>query len=337
MIAPVIRKIINNKEVLVERYLPDKGTLFVQKGDVLEPFQKLGDCMHSPNIIYFPKEFEPVKFVREKVYFQKGNVMGRLNGKKVLAESPGYMSFDEAAQEYFFEDMPVKYTLLSGVWGEVQDIVPETSVLIKTRVTEVDLVAATNTFAFGELVVFPNPTEILEKFYLENFIKTTQGKVVYVGHNATLEIMTKANDLKIAAVLAGSADPASFSYAKSVNLGLGVLSGFGKLETPDFIYKLINSVAYRHVFFHGDLGVLRIPVASTEDKGAKKASVTSKRKTPLKVIRKVTKGQMVHVLQKPHFGKIGLIDRVSGSSIFVKFGNDLGAVEIDVPNFYIIE
>ncbi|GIW69732.1 MAG: hypothetical protein KatS3mg101_0479 [Patescibacteria group bacterium] len=256
----------------------------------------------------------------------------------MLAEAPGYMSFDETSQEYFYEEMPVKYTLLSGVWGEVQDIVPESSVLIKTKVTEIDLVAATNTFAFGELVVFPNPTEILEKYYLENFIKTTQGKIVYVGHNADLEIMNKANDLKISAVIAGSADPASFSYAKSVNLGLGVLSGFGKLETPDFIYRLINSVAYRHVFFHGDLGVLRIPMASNEGKlSEEKTQPVLKRKALPKVVKKVVKGQVVQVLQKPHFGKIGLIDRVTGSSIFVRFGNELGAVEIDVPNFYIIE
>ena len=322
---------------MVERYLPAKGNLFVQKGDKLEPFQKLGDCLHSPNTIYFPKEFEPVKFLREKVYFQKGNLLGKLGTKKIAAESNGYMSFDSASEEYFFEDMPTKYTLLSGLWGEVSDVVPESSVLIKTTVTEVDLVACTSNFSFGELVVFPNPTEILEKFYLESFIKTTEGKIVYIGHHADTETIKKAHDLKISAIIAGSADPTGFSFAKSVNMGLGVLSGFGKLETPDFIYKLFNSVAYRHVFFHGDLGVLRIPMSGIEEETVPSKKKRTSLKVMLKVIKKVIKGQKVQVLQKPHFGKIGVIDRVSVSSIFVRFDNELGPVEIDLPNFYIIE
>ena len=333
MLAPIIRKIVENKTVMVERYLPSKGNLFVQKGDKLEPFQKLGDCMHSLNTVYFPNDFEPVKFLREKVYFQKGNPLGKIGAKKISAEENGYMSFDAATGEYFFEEMPVKYTLLSGLWGEVSDVVPESSVLIKTTVTEVDLVACTNTFSFGELVVFPNPTEILEKFYLESFVKTTEGKIVYVGHYADVDTIRKAHDLKISAILAGSADPVGFSFAKSVNMGLGVLSGFGKLETPDHIYKLFNSVAYRHVFFHGDLGVLRIPMSGESDENA----AVKKKKAPFKVIKKVTKGQKVQVLQKPHFGKMGIIDRVSVSSIFVRFDNELGPVEIDLPNFYIIE
>jgi len=333
MLAPIIRKIVENKTVMVERYLPSKGNLFVQKGDKLEPFQKLGDCLYSPNTVYFPKEFAPVKFLREKVYFQKGNLLGKLGTKKIEAESNGYMSFDASSEEYFFEDVPAKYTLLSGLWGEVSDVVPESSVLIKTTVTEIDLVACTSNFSFGELVVFPNPTEILEKFYLESFIKTTEGKIVYIGHHADTETIKKAHDLKISAIIAGSADPTGFSFAKSVNMGLGVLSGFGRLETPDFIYKLLNSVAYRHVFFHGDLGVLRIPLSGTEEETVP----SKKKKSPLKVIKKVMKGQKVQVLQKPHFGKIGVIDRVSVSSIFVRFDNELGPVEIDLPNFYIIE
>ena len=333
MLAPIIRKIVENKTVMVERYLPSKGNLFVQKGDILEPFQKLGDCMHSPNTVYFPKEFEPVKFLREKVYFQKGSLIGKIGAKKVTADENGYMSFDEVSGEYFYEDMPVKFTLLSGLWGEVSDVIPESSVLIKTVVAEVDLVACTPNFSFGELVVFPNPTEILEKFYLESFVKSTEGKIVYVGHYADLDTIKKARDLKISAIVAGSADPVGFSFAKSANIGLGVVSGFGKLETPDFVYKLFNSVAYRHVFFHGDLGVLRIPMSGVEEETVS----SKKKKTPLKVIKKVTKGQKVQVLQKPHFGKIGTIDRVSVSSIFVRFDNELGPVEIDLPNFFIIE
>lgn len=330
MLAPILRKIIENKKVLIERSLPNNGNLFVQPGDVLEPFNKLGDCLYSPHTIFFPKTFEPVKYMREKVYFKKGSYLGKIGSNKINAETDGYMNYSVEAEEYFFEEMPFKFTLLSGLWGTVKDIQPDRSVLIDTTVTEIDLVACTKTFSFGELVVFPNPTEILGKFYLESFIKTTKDKVVYVGHYADLETIKKAHDLGICSLIAGSADPAGFAFAKSIDIGLGVLSGFGKLETPTFLYALLNSVAYRHVFFHGDLGVLRIPMSGEN-------VPTKKSKSPLKVIKKVAIGQKVQVMQKPHFGKIGTIDRVSDLSIFVRFDNELGPVEIDLPNFYIIE
>jgi hypothetical protein len=66
-------------------------------------------------------------------------------------------------------------------------------------------------------------------------------------------------------------------------------------------------------------------------------AINKKRKTALKVVKKVAKEQKVQVMQKPHFGKIGTIDSVLDSSIFVKFDNEFGPVEIDLPNFYIIE
>jgi len=45
----------------------------------------------------------------------------------------------------------------------------------------------------------------------------------------------------------------------------------------------------------------------------------------------------VQALQRPYFGWFGVVDRVSESSIFVKFGSDERTVEIRLPNFLIIE
>lgn len=341
MFALTIQKIRENINIMIERSLPGKGNLFVQVGDNLEPFQKLGDCVYSPNRFYFSKGFEPVRFVREKVYFQKGNVLGKFQNKKILAEFNGNLGYDATSDEYFFEDVASKFTLLSGLTGEVKDVVADRSVLISTTVTEIGLAASTDTLRFGEFVVFPNPTEILEKFYLQNYIKTSEGKIVYVGHHVSLEILKKAVDLKIAAVIAGSASIESFNFAKQSDIGLGLISGFGKMETPENVFKILNSIAYRHIFFNGDLGVLRIPMSGrkSSEASSKKTTKNSERakKETFKLVRKVAKGQSVQVFQKPNFGRTGIIDSISDSSIFVKFGSDLGLVEVSPANFFIIE
>lgn len=339
MFAPVLQRIYKNKSLLLERTLPSKGNLFVQKNDVLEPFQKLGDCMYSNELNYFQKDFKPIKFLREKVYFKTGSLLGHYKGKNIYAPFNGYLNYDERSEEYFFQEIPSKFNLLSGVWGEVKEVVPEVSVLIQSRVTDISLVACTDKTAFGEFVVFPNPTEILEKYYLESFIKSTEDKIVYVGHYADLDLIKKAIDLKVSALIAGSVDPEGFIFAKKHDLGLGLVTGFGRLETPGYLYEVFNSVAYRHVFFHGDKGLLRIPMSGQEgDLSVSAGAKTPKSRTSAsKAVKKVAKDQRVQVLQKPHFGKVGVIDRVLDSSIFVKFDNELGPVEIYLPNFFIIE
>ncbi len=338
MFAPVLQRIYKNKSLLLERTLPSKGNLFVQKNDVLEPFQKLGDCMYSNEVNYFEEDFNPIKFLREKVYFKSDSLLGSYKGKNIYAPFNGYLNYDEQSKGYFFQEIPSKFNLLSGVWGEVKEVVPEVSVLIQARVTDISLIACTDKTAFGEFVVFPNPTEILEKYYLESFIKSTEDKIVYVGHYADLDLIKKAIDLKVSALIAGSVDPEGFIFAKKHNLGLGLVTGFGRLETPAYLYEVFNSVAYRHVFFHGDKGLLRIPMAGQTDIPVTAQTKTTKsRLTVSQAVKKVTKDQRVQVLQKPHFGKVGIIDRVLDSSIFVKFDNELGPVEISLPNFFIVE
>ncbi|GIW69733.1 MAG: hypothetical protein KatS3mg101_0480 [Patescibacteria group bacterium] len=76
-----------------ERYLPNKGTLFVQKGDVLEPFQKLGDCMHSPNVIYFPRDFETGQVRERKSIFPKGKCYRQIIWEKSVGRGPWLYEF----------------------------------------------------------------------------------------------------------------------------------------------------------------------------------------------------------------------------------------------------
>jgi hypothetical protein len=368
MYAPILKKLVEKTETYIERCLPIPGTVLVKEGDLVRPFDRLGECVYSQKQTLYQKNFKPLNFKNGKQFYYSGSDMGKIGKTTIAAPFNGNL-FKKDDGTFVFNAAEDRYILLAGVWGTVHKIAENRAILIKTQSRDLLLVASTQVNVSGELVVFPNPVEILEKYYLESFSKNNEGKIVYVGHFADIEVVKRANEMGAAAVLAGSAHKETFNYAKSKGLGFGLISGFGKLETPEQIYQLLSSIAYRYVFLDGGKNTLRIPhsaddlmvkeevkevkVGETEKvkKTTKKAKVTKKEKVSSitsisdsftttsnsSIVREVKAGMDVLCLQSPNFGKIGVVDSLSESSIFVKFNTEKAAVEIKLPNFFIIE
>jgi hypothetical protein len=364
MYAPVLKKLVEKTETYMERCLSVPGNLFVKEGDLVRPFDRLGECVYSQKQALYPKGLKPFKYKNARQFYYEGSNLGRIGKTAIAAPFNGNLTKKDD-DSFVFNAVDDKHVLLSGVWGTVQKVTENRAILIKTQTKDLLLSSSTKVCISGELVVFPNPMEILEKYYLEGFSKNNEGKIVYVGHFADMEVVKRAGEMGAAAVLAGSAYKETFNYAKKIGLGFGLISGFGKLETPEPIYKLLSIIAYRYVFLDGEKSVLRIPRSiddsvvnvEAEIEKAKKAlkiNKTSKKPITLEkekispvrlegesskspVVKEVTKGIDVLCLQSPNFGKIGVVDSVSESSIFVKFSSEKAAVEIKLPNFFIIE
>ncbi|HNS71179.1 MAG TPA: hypothetical protein PKK07_00470 [bacterium] len=358
MYAPVLKKLTDNRNTYIERALPSAGEIFIKEGDEVRPFDKIGECVYSQRRTIYPPSFKPDNLKTDRKFYYAGSVLGKLKSKNIQSPYNGNLSkIDNSRGGYSFDEAESKYVLLSGTWGKVQKVYEKRSVLISTITRDLLFAASTEVHVSGELVVFPNPMEILEKYYLESFSKNNFGKIVYVGHFADLEVVKRACEMGTVAVLAGSAHRSTFNYAKSKGLGFGVISGFGVLETPDPIYRFLSSISYRHVFFQGEGNILRIPMSPEDQKTIPSSKIDvnndnksrkSKKKkkeenilnesvTELNIIREVVPGLDVIVLQSPNFGKIGTVDRVEDSSIFVKFNNENDTAEVKLPNFFLIE
>jgi len=335
MYAPVLKKLVEKEDTYIERCLPVAGNILVKETDVVKPFDRLGECVFSQKQTWYPKTLKPFKYKKTNQFYYTGSVLGKIGKKSVSTPFNGYLSKNDD-KTFTLKAADDKYTLLSGVWGVVHKVVENRSVLIETKTKDLLLAACTPINTSGELVVFPNPVEILEKYYLESFSKSNAGKIVYVGQHADLEVVKRAEEMSAAAILAGSADRQTFNYAKSNKLALGIISGFGRPETPDQVYSLLSAIAYRYVFLNGEKNTLRIPHSATDAPVDSKSKGT-RRKTTVKVIKEVKKGVDIVCLQAPNFGKIGTVDSVSGSSIFVRFSSGKGLTEVKLPNFFIIE
>jgi hypothetical protein len=173
---------------------------------------------------------------------------------------------------------------------------------------------------------------VLKESYLEKFSKGIKGKIVYIGHFIDENILRKAHNMGATAIFAGSASTETFNFAKSMRIRLGLISGFGKTPTPNFIFKSLDSVSYRYVFFDGRKNILRIPIPFDNQ-----TAPTDKKEMKGALVKKVQPGMTVQVLTSDKLGRIGKVDRVSQSSILVKFQGDKEATEVHIPNFLILE
>lgn len=330
MLVPVLSKIKNSKEVLIERTLAVPGQLLVEENTKVVPYDRLGTCIFSQKILKLPHNFRPNDFKRDGQFYYFNSYLGHERRTKIEAPYNGNLHKIHN-DTYEFSEEPKKYNLLSGVWGDVAKIVDKNSVLIKSSVKDINLVIATKSMVAGELLVFPNPPHLLEKYYVENFASSdADGKIIYVGNHVSLQFIKDAVKYGIGGIVGGSTDKETFRYAVDAGISFGLFGGFGNISTPDDVYTSLNAVSHRYVFFQGEQNLLRIPVPPEENIASIEPTIPS-------ALVKVQKGMRVIVLQRPYFGKSAVVDRVSISSIFVKFSLNENAVEIFSPNFFVLQ
>lgn len=321
MYVPVIRKVINRKDALIERTLPESGELNVKIGDRVEPFNQLGSCRVSYNQIILPKDFRPVESLNFSKIVQ-GTTLGKY--KKEFIHAP-YNGFLEKEDNWIFKEINRDFVLLAGVWGTVRDIIENKSVLLESPTKDFLMPVTCGNISLGELVVFPNPSELLVGSFLENFTKDVSGKILYVGGHISLAVAMKAKELNLMTLLAGSVSKEAYSFAKKANISLGVFEGFGEIPTSSIIFDQLKNISNRFVFFDVERNLLRVPVPKSLD--------TIDVKKPLKQVRK---GDTIQVFQIPYFGQIGTVDTINESSILVKIPKNSNLVEVFVPNFFIV-
>lgn len=336
MLVPVIRRIKENRDCFVERVFPVDGRWNVNEGDYVEPFNSLGECRFSQNEIRFPGEFKPYNFKNEKKFYYSESLLGKVGKEKVFAPYDGNLIQSEDGT-FVYSENERKYVLLSGVWGNVKSLHEKKSALIETQTKDILFACSTGKHVSGELVVFPNPSDILKKSYLENFVKGVKGKIIYIGDFVGLDVVKKAFEMGTSAIFAGSAHNDAIDFARDNEFALGIFSGFGKIRTPEKIYKFLSSISYRYVFFEGDRNLLRVPVKGEDLKGVSTIAEKDGDASSEEIFKEVEPGMKIQSLQEPYFGWVGSVDRVEESSIFVKFGLDEKSVRIRLPNFLIVE
>lgn len=324
MFVPVLRKIINRNDAFIERALPEAGDLNVKIGDKIEPFNQLGTCKVSYNQLVLPKGFTPLNSLTPLRILQ-GTTLGRHRGIYIHAPFNGYLEKDVDNNVWIYKETGREFVLLSGVWGTIKNIVDKRSILVETTSKDFLLPIVCGKTSPGELIVFPNPSDLLIGSFLENFTKDVSGKIFYIGGHIGLQTVMKAKDLNLNTLLAGSISKEAYGFAKSQGLNIGIFEGFGEIPTSKMVFDELKNISNRFVFFDVENRILRVPMPS-------KLEITSVKK-PLKLLKI---GDTVQIFEVPYFGLMGTVDTIKESSILVKIPKNTKLIEVSVPNFFVV-
>ncbi len=323
---PLIEKIHRTNDFYMERLLPDVGEIYVGPGEIVEPFSKIGESKVSYYFKKFDSSFVPLR--EPDSYIQKGVDLGfikkgKFSNSKVFAPYNGFIR-KVGDNAYVFEQEKEQSVLFSGVWGTVEGVVENKAVLVKGSAFIVYCAVSTPFEAEGELVVLPNPPELLEDPYFTNFTKEISGKIIYSGHFIKLDNLKKAIKLGVRGIIAGGIDKSGLDFALRHNFPVASLSGFGRIPTPDPVFSLFESVSNRYIFIHGESGEIAIP--------SKEKFEVPKSEEKKDFFIEVKDGMMVQVLERPYFGWLGKVSGVEGEKIAVKLLNGIEIVYVKPTN-----
>ncbi len=331
--VPKINKMIYKSEIFVERCLPIEGTIVVKVGDTVEPVTRLGMTKVSYGVMNMPTSLKLAKGKLEDGYFYEGEKIGSVGTRHVIAPFNGYLSKGSSGA-FALKQEQRDYWLLSGVWGVIADYVDKRSALIKTQALDIPLVACTHGNAAGELIVFPNPADFLTIHYLEKFAGDVSGKIIYTGDFVTSALVTRAKELNVGGIIAGSTDKSTFILAKKQGIFLGIISAFGRTPTPPFIFDVLKQVSNRFVFVSSSMALLRLPVAARE--ATTETSKVNSNPQGL-YLSELLPGKNVQVFEKPYYGWTGTIDSVQGDQIYVKLHDVSDLFKVSIPNVIVID
>lgn len=323
---PFYQKIKYSSDVLMERAMPNTGQMNAKVGDKVEPFTRLALTKVSTERVRLGTDevFKASKSRAKGDFYYMGEIVGYAGYEKFIAPFNGILS--KINKIWIFAKEAREFWVLSGLWGEVADVYDTKSVQIKTNFTDINFAACTDREYSGELVVFPNPTELLSTHYLEKFPKDAYGAIIYIGNFLSTENLRKAIDMGVGGILAGSTDRSNFALANDYNVFLGTFMGFGNIPTPNPIYEILKTISNRYVFLQGSGNLLRIPSP------AKFTPEQMKDSTADSLFKTLEVGLYVAVLQKPYFGYCGVVEKIIDSSIVVRLEENNEAIDISAQN-----
>lgn len=325
MIIPLFKSIQFYKKFLIERSLPSKGKIMSVEGVDIKPWDRLGFCRTSNKEIIIPRDYKIQKKFFSKNFVKTGELIGKKKNNYLFSTFDGFIQ--NRGEVNVVISYPQDVFKVSGVFGKVMNVASSNSVLIETSGYEIKLIATSTSSSEGQLIVLPNPAEILQIEFLNKYVKEGVGSIIYIGDNLRLEILNRAMEIGCSGVLCGSCDREVLQYAKENNFFVGVFSGFGRIPTHSKTYKLLKSKDKQYCIVQEGSENLFISINPTE-------SPESIFELTSQSYLTISLGLSVVVLDYPYYAWEGEVVDINQTDVYVRLlGN--GEV-IKTNNFGII-
>lgn len=310
-----------NREI--ERSLVSEGEIFVKKGDTVSPADIIGECYISrgfrifniaetlgirPNGIgnYLKKE-PGSKVFKGEVLAEKKRYLGVLTRQFIVPCDGILEGINQKDGQLTIRFLPEKNKLLSGFYGEVQEVNEYKSVILKTEVHVVRGQIGIGIKREGIFNLVSGNSENVSPFDVD---AQYARKILLLGSLVSKDIVQKCLALGVKGIVGGGINfkdyqslIGSLNPREDVGVSILILTGFGRSDIDYKIIEILQEFQHRHIILDPQSKELLIPLSPTE--WARKRM----KKKPEEIgFLKV--GNEVLILSWPYLGKRGIITKL---------------------------
>jgi hypothetical protein len=297
MKAPFLPKYKISSEVLIERSLPVMGNIFVKKGSVVQPFDKIGEAKILIDEITFKYDGDIIKKRGDMV--SQGEVVAERKktfGAEVPTISPstGYIVKIDIKENLITIRKPSRiYDLIAGVPGFVTDVVEGRGVLITTRAVVVKAVFGFGTETGGELVVLGDGGDLISQ---EDLREEMTGKIIVCGR-IDRGLYAKGVAIGVSGFVCGSVNFSATKNFKVDGPEVLITEGFGDIPLSPVLFSYLKTVSGRFAIIRACENEIIIPETDQISWCFESGTLFVELKT----------GQTAQILSYQNFGSFGRV------------------------------
>jgi hypothetical protein len=313
-----------------ERRLPLKGDVLVRNGDAVEADTVVARCELPGNVqtvnLASKLSLDPARTpqslsiplgstCRRGQVIAEGRSLFGLVRTRVLAPAEGTLeSVSSITGQLILREPPIPVEVDAFVQGVVAQTLPREGVVVETRGAFLQGIFGVGGETFGEIAIAVGSPDAALK--AADLTPGHRGKVVVGGAYVSHDVLMRAKEIGVAAVVVGGFDDQDLRQLLGRDLGVAITGsedlgftlvlteGFGHIRMAERTWKLLGENAGRKASVSGATqiraGVMRpeilIPLPKSAFQGAPEA-----------VEQGLEVGTQVRAIRQPHFGRIGRV------------------------------
>ncbi len=311
MEVPIIYKILPERDVYVERKLPEAGIEKVSVGDRVEPFDilattKVSGGAEAINVceqleVESDKLLEVIK-VESGQSINRGQILAKKKGPFGLKSKIISAPFSSTISSIDWElgvislELPKRIEkLAAGVAGKVVDIVEKKAFLVKARATTVRGVWGWGQSCSGSLRIAAQRGESLHA----NCILPSDGEKILIGGSfLEAEAIKKAQVVGVSGIVVGGMDYSDLDLIRESDVSVMVTEGFGRTLMLDFVFQFLENSNKIYTLLMPDRGNLLV---------ARNIDSSTVGSHPNVFFKNLEKGDLVQIYSDALFGRTGRV------------------------------
>lgn len=347
-------KVTKRSVLREERRLPLKGEVLVKAGDKVEA-ETIVARTHLPGHVELvnvanqlgidPKAVKKAMMKKEGDKISRGEIIAQNAGLFGLFKSQCVSPIDgfvetvsDATGKVTLRKSPEPVNLTAFVQGEIEEIIPDEGVVVRTWGSYVQGIFGIGGETWGPVkMAVSSPEQTLDAPLLSESMK---GCVVVGGNHVTLAALEKGVKLGVKAVIAGGIDDRELKDFLGYDLGVAITGtenkgitaviteGFGTIRMAEKTFNLLKACEGRLASVNGATqiraGVIRpMVIVPFVEEGIPRASAAEESS-----LGGLDEGSSVRIIREPNFGALARVASLPSEPVVIETEAKVRVVEL---------